>query len=443
MQSPNLPLQSDDATAVVGLQWGDEGKGKVVDILAEQADAVIRYNGGANAGHSVVIKGTRHAVHLIPSGIFRAGCLAVIGNGVVVDPITLLSEIETLQQAGIDTQGLRLSSRAHVVAPYHMLEDLSRESDLKQHEQDQSIGTTGRGIGPAYADKALRAGALRVGDLLQPQILSDIVEQQLHRKRHILGKSTPDTADVVEKLLHAGDRLKPSICDTTYLLQDLRQQGASLLFEGANGTLLDIDHGGFPYVTSSNCSVLGIGTGTGISERCLGRVVGIVKAYSTRVGAGPMPTELTDDLGQRLRDRGNEYGTTTGRPRRTGWLDLVAVRYAASLNRCTELALTLLDVLAGFESLNICTQYKIDDTTTDRFLPDAHELARAQPIYETYDGFNESIEHITQRQDLPEAAQEYLARIESFVGVPISIVSVGPDREQTMRCLPNEPAMSS
>ncbi|MFG0258146.1 MAG: adenylosuccinate synthase [Phycisphaerales bacterium JB043] len=441
MRSAHEP-PADNATAIVGLQWGDEGKGKLVDIVAEHADAVVRYNGGANAGHSVVIDGTRHAVHLVPSGIFRPGCLAIIANGVVVDPITLLSEIDTLQQAGIDTSGLRLSSRAHVVAPYHTLEDSARETNLKQKQQDQSIGTTGRGIGPAYANKALRAGAIRVADLLRPDHLRHIIEAQLERKRRILGDDTPDIADVVERLVHAGDRLRPSICDSTYLLHDLRQQGASLVFEGANGTLLDIDHGGFPYVTSSNCSVLGIGPGTGISERCLGRVIGIVKAYSTRVGSGPMPTELHDDTGQRIRDRGNEYGTTTGRPRRTGWLDLVAVRYASTINRCTELAVTLLDVLAGFDELKVCTEYTVDGQATDRFIPDSTDLARAEPIYEHFEGFGDDIDTMTSYDDLPIEARQYIDRIESFVGVPVSIVSVGPDRRQTLTRTSPQVAMS-
>ncbi|MFG0273772.1 MAG: adenylosuccinate synthase [Phycisphaerales bacterium] len=423
-------------TAVVGLQWGDEGKGKVVDLLSGDAAAVVRYNGGANAGHSIVIGGKRFALHLMPSGILRPGRLAVIGNGVVVDPATLLGEIASLETAGVDVSGLRISSRAHVVMPYHMDEDAAREAALRTGK-DQAIGTTLRGIGPAYADKALRSSGVRMGDLVRPDLLRRKLETIAPAKARLVGVLRGEPVEYDIDALHAeavraGEALAPYITDTTYLLHELCAEGRGLLFEGANGTLLDLDHGGFPFVTSSTCSVLGIGPGTGLTERCLGRVVGIVKAYSTRVGGGPMPTQLDDAVGDRIRERGREFGTTTGRPRRCGWIDLVAVRYAATVNRCTELAITLLDVLAGFESLRACTTYRIDGAETDRFLPDADDLARVEPVYTTLEGFDAEITAARSRADLPKTALAYLEFIERFVGVPVKIISVGPDREQTI-----------
>jgi adenylosuccinate synthase len=423
-------------TAVVGLQWGDEGKGKVVDLLSGHAAAVVRYNGGANAGHSIVIGGKRFALHLMPSGILRPGRLAVIGNGVVLDPAVLLGEIASLESAGVDVSGLRISSRAHVVMPYHMDEDAAREAALRTGNE-QAIGTTLRGIGPAYADKALRTSGVRMGDLVRPDLLRRKLETIAPAKARLVGVLKGEAVAYDIDALHAqavraGEALAPYITDTTYLLHELCAAGRGLLFEGANGTLLDLDHGGYPFVTSSTCSVLGIGPGTGLTERCLDRVVGIVKAYSTRVGGGPMPTQLDDATGDRIRERGREFGTTTGRPRRCGWLDLVAVRYAATVNRCTELAITLLDVLAGLESLRVCTAYRVDGVETDRFLPDAEDLARAEPVYKTLEGFDAEITTARSRADLPQTALAYLEFIERFVGVPVKIVSVGPDREQTI-----------
>jgi len=433
--APRTPARG-RCDAVVGLQWGDEGKGKVVDLLSGDADAVVRYNGGANAGHSIVIGGKRYALHLTPSGILRPGKLAVIGNGVVVDPAVLLAELASLESAGVDVSGLRISSRAHVVMPYHMEEDAAREAALRTGSE-QAIGTTLRGIGPAYADKALRTAAIRMGDLLRPDALRRKLVAIAPAKARLVGvlRGEPTTYDIDElaaEALRAGEALGRYITDTTYLLHEMCAGGRGLLFEGANGTLLDLDHGGFPFVTSSTCSVLGIGPGTGLTERCLDRVVGIVKAYSTRVGGGPMPTQLDDEVGERIRQRGREFGTTTGRPRRTGWLDLVAVRYAAMVNRCTELAITLLDVLAGLESLRVCTAYRLDGEEIDRFLPDAMDLERVEPVYTTLDGFDAEITGARSRDDLPAAAPADRECSERSASGPGRTASVGPDREQTI-----------
>jgi len=426
-------------TAVIGLQWGDEGKGKVVDLLSADHDAVVRYNGGANAGHSVVVAGQRYALHLVPSGVLAPGKKAVIGNGVVVDPEQLLKEIDGLAKRGVDTSGLVVSDRAHVVLPYHKAEDAAREAALARLADAggtvNRIGTTGRGIGPCYADKALRATAIRVGDLLRPGVLAERVAISC-RRRSVLFRELGIDADPLDEgkittdALAAGERLRPMIADTTGLLHDMLDRGQRLLFEGANATLLDIDHGTYPFVTSSSCGSLGIGPGTGVPASRVGRVIGVMKAYATRVGAGPFPTELTDAVGDRIREQGREYGTTTGRPRRTGWLDLVAVRYSAKINGVTGLALTLLDVLSGFDEIRVCTAYEIDAERTDRFHPD--HLDRVTPVYQSLPGFHEPIDGVKDRADLPDAANTLLALIEQTVGVPIDLISVGPDRAQTL-----------
>ncbi len=428
-----------NSTAIVGLQWGDEGKGKLVDLLAREHDAVVRYNGGANAGHSVVVNGQRYKLHLVPSGILYPGKLAVIANGVVVDPETLLKELEGLRASNVDTSGLVISTHAHAVLPYHKAEDELREEMLRKgpdHGASQTeIGTTRRGIGPAYADKIQRAGAVRVGDLLRPDILSKRVEVACAVKNPLFaasGKPTFDPAQICASATQAGSQLRPMIRDTSYLLHDLLAEGKRLLFEGANGTLLDVDHGTYPFVTGSNTGATGIHAGSGVPTSNLGRVLGIMKAYSTRVGSGPMPTELSDDKGHRIRERGREYGTTTGRPRRVGWLDLVAVRYAAMVNGITGIAMTLLDVLAGFEHLPICTQYDIRGERTERFPADAEDLAAAKPLYQVLPGFPEEISSARKLSDLPSGARKYIEFIENKVGVRIDIVSVGPGREQTI-----------
>ncbi|HWQ27966.1 MAG TPA: adenylosuccinate synthase [Dehalococcoidia bacterium] len=439
------------ATAVIGLQWGDEGKGKVVDLLAADHDAVVRYNGGANAGHSVVVGGERFALHLIPSGILYPGKLAVIGNGVVVDPWKLLEEIEGLSKRAVDTRGLVVSDRAHAVLPYHKVEDALREDLLRDRGLARipsgadradapppisEIGTTRRGIGPAYADKVQRASAVRMGDLLRPQVLRDRVEMALALKRPLLeayAKGSDLTVDrLVDEALEVGRRLGPLIRETTYLLNDMIASGRRVLFEGANGVLLDVDHGTFPYVTGSTVVSSGVGSGAGVPATRLGRVIGVMKAYTTRVGAGPMPTELHDDVGEGIRRRGREYGTTTGRPRRVGWLDLVAVRYAAMVGGCTELALTMLDVLAGMSEIRVCTAYDIGARRSEQFPPDAGELLQVRPSYEVLPGIDGVLTSARRFEDLPDAARRYVEFIERRVGIPVRLVSVGPGREQTI-----------
>ena len=434
-------------TAVVGLQWGDEGKGKIVDLLTADHDYIVRYNGGANAGHTVVVAGKKYALHLIPSGILSPEKNCVIGNGVVVDPEKLLEEIDSLEKRGVMiASNLKISDRAHVVMPYHKEHDAALEQVLSsaagQMDENLSIGTTKRGIGPAYADKVHRSLAIRMGDLLDPDYLRSklqVICAIRTRELDALGLDTPplDPDALTTSLLEMGERLKPHIDDTVYTLHEAIRNDKTILFEGANACLLDIDHGTFPYVTSSNCSTLGIPSGTGIPGRHIDQVVGIMKAYTTRVGEGPFPTEELSETGDRIRERGNEYGTTTGRPRRCGWLDLVAVRYSAMICGTTSLACMLLDVLSTFDELKICIGYRLPDgTVTDRFIPDAHRLPQVTPVYETMPGWSEEITEVTDRTDLPPQARHYLERIEAITGLPIDIVSVGPDRAQTVRISP-------
>ncbi len=435
------------ASAVVGLQWGDEGKGKLVDLLASEFDAVVRYNGGANAGHSVVVGGERYALHLVPSGILSPGVYAVVGNGVVVDPERLLEEMSTLQDRGVDTSKLVVSDHAHVVMPYHKAEDELRETLLsanapKPDSQSSgviaAIGTTKRGIGPAYADKVQRSTAIRIGDLLRPAILREKLEMICALKNAAFGALASDAfvpfdADAIaDEMIALGERLRPMIRDTAYLLDDVRKEGGKILFEGANATMLDVDHGTFPYVTSSNSSALGMGPGTGVPPQAIGRIIGVVKAYSTRVGGGPMPTELFDAVGDDIRVRGREFGTTTGRPRRVGWLDLVMLKYAAMISGATELCITLLDVLSGEDELKLAVAYDMPDGRTDRFTADGYALVDVKPVYETMPGFSQDITGARTFDELPGEAKAYIKRIEDFVGVRVGIVSVGPDREQTI-----------
>lgn len=428
---------------MVGLQWGDEGKGKIVDLLTASHDVVVRYNGGANAGHSVVVDGQRYALHLIPSGILNASKLCVIGNGVVVDPAKLLEEIDGLRARGVEVAGnLKVSDRAHVVMPYHKEHDAALERVLAARadagDPDLSIGTTRRGIGPAYADKVHRSTAIRVGDLLDPGRLLrrlEVICRIRSAELAALGVQAPplDPAALAADAGAMGRRLAPHITDTAYLLHECLADGRSILFEGANACLLDLDHGTYPYVTSSSTSTSGIHAGTGVPGSHIGRVVGIMKAYTTRVGAGPFPTELLDATGQRIRERGREFGTTTGRPRRCGWLDLVAVRYSAMICGATELAVMLLDVLSGLETIEVCTRYRLrDGSTTDRFIPDGERLAEATPILRPMAGWREEITAAEERSSLPVEARRYLELIEQEVGLPVGIVSVGPERRQTL-----------
>jgi adenylosuccinate synthase len=425
-------------SAVIGLQWGDEGKGKIVDLLTGRHDVVVRYNGGANAGHTVTVGGERYAMHLVPSGILDAAKLCVIGNGVVLDPLQLIREIDGLRERGVSIgDNLRISTRCHIVMPWHQEMDRVLESQLAAARGDQSIGTTGRGIGPCYADKATRSTAVRGYDLLDEGRLRERLSLICELKNRQLRTLDPnadrfDVGALTAQYGEAGRILAEHFTDTTYLLHDATADGRRILFEGANAALLDVDHGTFPYVTSSNCSALGIHAGSGVPACHLGHVTGVVKAYSTRVGAGPFPTECDDAIGDRLRERGREFGTTTGRPRRCGWLDLVAVRYAAMISGVHSLAVMLFDVLAGFDELKICTAYRIGGGTTDRFIADAEGLHHVEPIYETLPGFGDEISEAREFEHLPTEAVQYLERIEQVTGLPVSIVSVGPDRSQTI-----------
>ncbi len=428
---------------VVGAQWGDEGKGKIVDWLSERAEIVVRFQGGHNAGHTLVVGESVFKLSLLPSGVVRPGKVSVIGNGVVVDPEKLIQEMEGLEARGIKVgTNLVISDRAHVVMPYHKEQDAALEEYLSGvtagERGNLSIGTTRRGIGPAYADKIHRSTAIRMGDLLDADYLASrlqVICRLRTEELKALGVQAPplDPAALTARYAALGERLRPHVRDTVYHLHDCQRAGKSLLFEGANACLLDIDHGTYPYVTSSNCSTAGIHSGTGIPGRSLQRVIGIMKAYSTRVGAGPFPTELLDQTGSTIRERGREYGTTTGRPRRCGWLDLVAVRYSAMVCGATEIACTLFDVLTGFDELRICTHYRLaDGTVTDRFIPDAKRLEGATPVYSTFKGWTEQVSDLPDRAALPQAARDYLDAVEQHVGVPVSMVSVGPERTQTL-----------
>jgi len=429
--------------AVVGLQWGDEGKGKIVDLLCEQYDVIVRYNGGANAGHTVVIGDQKYALHLLPSGILSPGKLSVIGNGVVIDPAKLLEEIDGLATRGVEIgDNLRISDRAHLVMPYHKQQDALLEAALSAARgDDQKIGTTGRGIGPAYADKAARSTAFRVGELLDGDSFRERMQYVATVKNAML-KSLAEVAgatfepikakQLAEQYLEFGEILRPHICDTAQLLHEQMDAGREILFEGANACMLDIDHGTYPYVTSSNCSSLGIYPGSGVPGGKLSRMIGIVKAYTTRVGGGPFPTELEDDTGQKMRDQGGEYGTTTGRPRRCGWQDLAVVKYAAKICGATELAIMKLDVLTGIDTLKLCTGYELDGQPVKAFPADVAALRRVAPVYETLDGFTEDITKCRSYGELPDAAKRYIERTEQILGVPITMISVGPERTQTL-----------
>jgi adenylosuccinate synthase len=415
---------------IVGAQWGDEGKGKVVDLLAEQADAVVRFQGGNNAGHTIIRDGETFKFHLIPSGILYPGKKCVIGNGVVIDPKVLTSELDGLKARGIDVAGLRVSANAHLIMPYHMLLDHAGEARLGKLQ----IGTTRRGIGPCYADKAARLG-IRVQDLLDEKILKKKITAAMEPKRLSLRPFAKEPAldlhTMVEEYLTYGHRIEQYIADTSSLVWDLLDRDRNVIFEGAQGVLLDIDHGTYPFVTSSNPVAGAATTGAGVGPRDIDEIWGIAKAYVTRVGAGPFPTELEDDLGEQIRQRGGEFGTTTGRARRTGWLDLVALRYAARINTLTHLAITKLDVLSGFDELLVCTRYRGQEGAEfDRFPYHQSVLHHATAEYEVLPGWSEDISTARSEADLPQAARDYLQYVSDFVGVPIAVVGVGPGRDQ-------------
>jgi adenylosuccinate synthase len=417
---------------IVGAQWGDEGKGKITDLLAERADAVIRFQGGNNAGHTIVRNGETWKFHLMPSGILYPGKTCVIGNGVVVDPKVLTEELDELRRRGVDTSGLRVSANAHLIMPYHMMLDDAGEARLGKLK----IGTTRRGIGPAYADKASRIG-IRVQDLLDEKILKKKIVAALEPKRLALRPYARDPRldlqSMAEEYLAYGRRLSEHIADTTSLVWDRLDADEIVIFEGAQGALLDLDHGTYPFVTSSNPIAAAACTGSGVGPKDIDEVWGICKAYSTRVGSGPFPTELDGELGEDLRQRGGEFGTTTGRSRRTGWLDLVALRYAARLNSMTALVVTKLDVLSGLDKIKVCTSYKGEDGAVFETYP-YHQtvLHHATGEYVELDGWDEDISDARSEDELPENARAYLRFMEEFIGVPIVLISVGPGREQTM-----------
>ncbi len=444
---------------IVGAQWGDEGKGKITDLLAERATAIVRFQGGNNAGHTIVRDGEEFKFHLIPSGILHADKMCVIGNGVVVDPRVLLSEIDGLKRAGVSVGNLRLSANAHLIMPYHVLLDQAGETKLGKN----SIGTTRRGIGPAYADKALRLG-IRVQDLLDEKILRTKIRAAIEPKQQALrelsvqrrkarkeageeakGNEASDLVPdprldvhaMVEEHINYGHRLEPHIADTAKLCWDALDSDQTVIFEGAQAALLDLDHGTYPFVTSSNPIAGAACVGAGVGPADIDEVWGIAKAYATRVGAGPFPTELDDEVGERMVERGHEFGTTTGRRRRCGWIDLVALRYAVRLNRMDSLAITKLDVLSGIGPLRVAIRYRSKEgAVLDSFPYHQSILHSATPEYEELPGFDEELGDCREEADLPQAARDFLAYVSEFVNVPIRLVGVGPDREQTIRLDP-------
>ncbi len=414
--------------AVLGAQWGDEGKGKIVDLLTPRFDIVARYQGGHNAGHTVFVNGTKFVLRLIPSGMLHPGITCVIGNGVVVDPEALFAEVDELSRNGIDVgDRLVVSDKAHLILPYHRDLDLLAEA----RRGERKIGTTSRGIGPAYEDKIARRG-IRVGDLADPDALEQNVRDNVLARNRLVHDSTMDWKPVFDQLLAHAARLQPWVRDISLMLNDAMSDGRCILFEGAQGTLLDIDHGTYPYVTSSNASIGGVCTGLGIGPRAIGGVLGVAKAYTTRVGEGPLPTELVGEMGNRLRDSGNEYGAVTGRPRRCGWYDAVAVRYGVRINGLDALALTKLDVLDGLDRIDVCTSYRCGSRRLTEFPSDVGQLSSCEPIYESLPGWSTPTRGIRRFSELPENARRYIARLEEISGVPAAIVSTGSEREHTI-----------
>ncbi|HET9757691.1 MAG TPA: adenylosuccinate synthase [Candidatus Limnocylindrales bacterium] len=418
------------ATVIVGLQWGDEGKGKTTDFLAEQTAMVVRYQGGDNAGHTVVRGDEVFKLRLTPSGVLYPHITSVIGNGVVVNPLTLITELDMLTERGIDVARVRVSRSAHVIMPYHLALDQANEARLAA----AAVGTTGRGIGPAYADRAWRLG-LRMEDLLDREILRERLERLLPDKNLLLSSMGSETFTVdalIDEATAWGERLRDHLDDTTWLVQSALARGEHVLLEGAQGTLLDLDHGSYPYVTSSNPVAGGACTGGGIGPLQVDEVIGVMKAYSTRVGSGPYPTELLDGIGQGIAERGHEFGTVTGRPRRVGWFDAVPLRYAVAVNSVSSIMLNKLDILSGIDTLRICVAYEIDGRRIETWPSSGAALARAVPVYDEYPGWSEPLIGIRSLRDLPENARRYVSAIESHAGVPIVLVSVGPERTQTI-----------
>ncbi len=420
------------STVVIsGAQWGDEGKGKIVDYLAQQADTVVRFQGGSNAGHTVTVGGEEYKLRLLPSGILYKGTTCVIGNGVVVDPQCLLEEIDSMNARGIDTSNIKLSNRAHIVMPWHKLIDELGE----ELRGENKIGTTKRGIGPCYIDKADRIG-IRVCDLIDAEEFATKVRDVLRMKNLTLQKvynhAPLDADEIISEYNDYAERLRPFVCDTISLLNAQIDAGKKILFEGAQATMLDIDYGTYPYVTSSHPISGGVGIGAGVAPKKIDTVVGVVKAYCTRVGEGPFPTEQLNDIGDKLRTAGHEFGTVTGRPRRTGWLDACVVKYAGQLSGTDYMAVTRLDILDSFDEIKMCTAYKIGDDIINEIPASLKILAQVEPIYETFAGWKTDISSVRRYEDLPLNARKYLERMAEVTGIKLGIVSVGPNRDQTV-----------
>lgn len=419
------------SVVIVGSQWGDEGKGKMTDYLSQNADLIVRYQGGNNAGHTIVFDGKTFKLHLIPSGIFFTDKLSVIGNGVVVNPQALVEELAYLKDQGVDPSGLRISSRAHVTLPYHILLDKCQEKAKGEHK----VGTTNKGIGPTYMDKVSRIG-IRIADLLDADTFAAKLKANLAEKNQLFEKlydvEPLEFEDIYDKFYDLGQQIKQYVTDTSVLVNDALDNGKNVLFEGAQGVMLDVDHGTYPYVTSSNPIAGGVTTGVGVGPSKVQTVLGICKAYSTRVGDGPFPTELMDATGDYIRETGHEYGTVTKRPRRIGWFDSVAMRHAKRVSGVNALSLNLLDVLTGLDTIKICTAYEINGEKIDYYPANLNDLAACKPVYEELPGWTEDITHVTHFEDLPANTQNYLKRLSELTGIALSTVSVGPDRLQTI-----------
>ena len=415
---------------VVGTQWGDEGKGKITDFLAEQADVIARFSGGNNAGHTIQFGGETYKLHLVPSGIFYKDKLAVIGNGVVVDPVALLKELDGLNERGISTDNLRISNRAQVILPYHLAQDEYEE----RRRGDNKIGTTKKGIGPAYVDKAQRIG-IRMADLLEKDTFERRLKENIEIKnayfKGMFNETCPHFDEMFDEYYAAGQRLKEFVTDTAKILDDAFVADEKVLFEGAQGVMLDIDHGTYPFVTSSNPVAGNVTVGTGVGPTFVSKVIGVCKSYTSRVGDGPFPTELFDEDGHHIREVGREYGTTTGRPRRVGWFDSVVLRHSRRVSGITDLSINSIDVLTGLDTVKICTAYELDGEKITEYPANLDQLRRCKPIFEELPGWTEDITGCRSLDELPENARNYLERISELCGVHISIFSVGPDREQT------------
>lgn len=418
------------SVVVVGTQWGDEGKGKITDYLSEKAEVVARYQGGNNAGHTIVFGGKKYKLHLIPSGIFYKEKICVIGNGMVIDPKALVQELKYLHDQGVDTSNLKISNRAHVILPYHIKLDIVQE----ESKGDNKIGTTKKGIGPAYMDKAARVG-IRIADLLDKEEFETKLEQNLKEKNRLFEKYYEvdgfTKEEILEEYFEYGQQIAQYVIDTSVVLNDALDEGKRVLFEGAQGVMLDIDQGTYPFVTSSNPIAGGVTIGSGVGPSKINHVVGVSKAYTTRVGDGPFPTELKNEIGDRIREVGNEYGTTTGRPRRVGWFDSVVVRHARRVSGITDLSLNSIDVLTGIETLKICVAYQYHGELIKEFPASLKILAECEPVYEELPGWTEDITGVKSLDELPENARHYIERISQLTGIPLTIFSVGPDRNQT------------